>query len=325
MPFFRTRQLMLFFRELATMVQAGLTIIDALADMALHFHDPSLRRAAGYIRDDLASGLALGDAFARWAHLFPEWQVGMIRYSEHSGKIASTLNMIADQLEKDYASQLNLMTGLAYPLFILHAAIVLVPFASFGTCGLGGCLYRGLGLLVALYLFVIIGFSILNRANAAGTRQVMDRAILSLPVVGNLVRQFCAARFCRALQSLSSAGVSIVTGWKLAADAAGNSVIKQSLLLALPVLESGRKISEALAVTRVFSDRAVQTISVGERSGSIVQTLEAMARHAERENEAATAILIRVVPVLLYIAVALFIGIRVVSFYLGYYRTVFSF
>jgi type IV pilus assembly protein PilC len=312
---------MLFFRELATMVQSGLSIIDALADLAKNFPDASLRSAASYIMDDISSGLSLGDAFARFAHIFPEWQVGMIRYSEQSGRIAPTLTLIADQLEKDYASQLNLMTGLAYPLFILHVAIVLLPFTAFGSCGLA----RGLGLLVVLYLFAIIGFYILSRNNAAGTRQIMDSAVLSLPVVGNLVRQFCAARFCRALQSLSSAGVSIVTGWKLSADAAGNSVIKQSLLLALPVLESGRKISEALAVTRVFSDRAVQTISVGEKSGSIVQTLEAMAKHAERENEAATARLARVVPIVLYLAVALFIGIRVVSFYAGYYRSVFSY
>jgi type IV pilus assembly protein PilC len=156
-------------------------------------------------------------------------------------------------------------------------------------------------------------------------RLALDNAVLSFPVAGNLVRQFCAARFCRALQSLSSAGVSIVTGWRLAADAAGNSVIKQSLLLALPLLESGNKISEALAATGVFSARAVQTIAVGEKSGSIVQTLDAMARQAERENEAATAMLARVVPIVLYLAVALFIGIRVISFYAGYYRSVFSF
>ena len=152
----------------------------------------------------------------------------------------------------------------------------------------------------------------------------MDNFILAIPKIGSITRQFALTRFIRALQVLSASGVSIIGGWKMAAESCGNDVIRNALLSGLPLLQEGQSLSRAFIQAGVFPASVIALITTAEKSGSIVQTLNTIAGYEERENETSIAVLTRVIPLLVYFIIAGFIGFRIISFYLGYFNQIFS-
>jgi type IV pilus assembly protein PilC len=157
-----------------------------------------------------------------------------------------------------------------------------------------------------------------------GFKTGLDGFILGMPMIGNIVRQFALARFVRALQVLSASGVSIISGWQMAAESCGNNPVKSSLLSGLPLLQEGQGLSKAFIQARVFPASMIGLISSAEKSGSIAQTLNTIATYSEKENETAIAVLTRIIPLVVYLLIAAFIGLRIVSFYLGYFNQIFS-
>jgi type IV pilus assembly protein PilC len=297
MDIFRSKSLSLFYRELSTLLASGMPVVQAMGELVQHVSYGLLRNTVWHIQADLEQGGTLAGAFAKFPQVFPEWQVGVIEAGEKTGRLAEMLKMIADQTEKNYADTLKLIVGLSYPAFLLVVALILLPFIRIGTCPTNGCasgVYRNLFLLA---LICCGGYFLLRKA---GARSSMQAVALATPVFGKMVRQFAITRFVRALQSLTAAGVPILTGWRVAAGASGNE----------------------LARANVFPAYMIGMISSGEKSGSIVKMLDSAAVFCEKENEAAIGVLLKVVPVIVYIAVASFVGLTIISTYSRYYNSI---
>jgi type IV pilus assembly protein PilC len=324
MSIFRTRMLMFFYRELAQLVSSGITIIEAMDIISRQGSYARINAELSKIRQDLESGSSLGEAVSCFPGIFPSLHANMIKYSETSGRLAQGITGLADYLEKEYAMQQTLIMGLAYPVFILHLAMFLLPVVNALGCNSGGYLRGFLGIFVPVYGLVFLVYLALRMRKNEGVKSGMDRFILGIPVIGKIVRQLALARFVRALQVLSASGVGIIGGWKLACESCGNKFIEESLLSGLFLLQEGQSLSKAFIRAGVFPANMLGLISSAEKSGSIVQTLNTIANYAEKENETAIAVLTRIIPVLVYLLIAGFIGLRIVSFYLGYFSRVFS-
>ncbi len=313
---------MLFYRQLAQLVLSGVAIIEAMDILSKQGGRSQLIRALAGIRDDLKSGRSLGEAFSGYPDVFPLLHANMIRYSETSGRLAQGISSLADYLEKEYAMQQSLIAGLAYPVFILHAGMFLLPLVNAFGCNSGGYLQGFLGIFIPVYGLVFLVYWALIMRKNEGFKAGLDGFILGIPVIGNLVRQFALTRFVRALQVLSASGVSIISGWQMASESCGNNLVKNSLLSGLPLLQEGQALSNAFIRARVFPASMIGLISSAEKSGSIVQTLNTIATYAEKENETAIAVLTRTIPILVYLLIAGFIGLRIISFYLGYFNQI---
>jgi type IV pilus assembly protein PilC len=315
---------MLFYRELAQLVSSGVTIIEAIDIISRQGGYSQLNEVLVKISQDLKTGSSLGEAFLRYPEIFPSLHANMIKYSETSGRLAQGISSLADYLEKEYAMQQALIVGLAYPVLLLHAAMFLLPIVNAFGCNSGGYLRGFLGIFVPVYGLVFLVYLALRMRKSEGFKGGMDSFILGIPLIGNIVRQFALARFVRALQVLSASGVSIISGWKMASESCGNDAVKVSLLSGLPVLQEGRGLSQAFIQARVFPASMLGLISSAEKSGSIVQTLNTIASYSEKENETSIAVMTRIIPVFVYLLIAGFIGLRIVSFYLGYFNQIFA-
>jgi type IV pilus assembly protein PilC len=324
MPFWRTRILMMFYRELAQMVGSGVPIVEAMGILADQPGDPAIQRVAGIIRDSLAQGNTLADGFAESPDLFPLLHVNIMKYGETAGRPAECLASLAGYMEKEYAMQQTIMVGLAYPVLLLHAAMFLLPIVNAVTCGLGGYLRGFLGVFIPVYGIVFLIFAATRMQRNEQFKNGMDAFVVSLPVIGRIVRQFAITRFIRALQIMSASGVPIITAWQMAVEACGNNAVRTALLTGSDFLERGEGLSRAFRGSGVFTPQMISMITTAERSGSIVQTLNTIAVYSERENETAIGMLTRIVPVIVYILVAGFIALRVISFYIGYFNRIFS-
>lgn len=324
MSFLNTRMLMLFYRELSQLVSSGVTIIEAIDIISKQGGYSQLNQVLDGIKEDLASGSSLGEAFLGYPDVFPLLHANMIKYSETSGRLGQGIASLADYLEKEYAMQQSLIVGLAYPVFLLHMAMFLLPLVNAFGCNSGGYLRGFLGIFIPVYGLVFLVYLALRMRKYKGFKTGLDGFILGMPIFGNIVRQFALARFVRALQVLSASGVGIISGWQMAAESCGNDLVRSSLLSGLPLLQEGQSLSKAFIQARVFPASMLGLISSAEKSGSIVQTLNTIATYSEKENETSIAVLTRIIPVLVYLLIAGFIGFRIISFYLGYFNQIFS-
>lgn len=325
MPIFRTRILMLFYRELAQLVSSGVTIIEAMDILSKQGGYSQLNRVIGQIKQELAAGSSLGEAFSRFPDVFPALHASIIRYSETSGRLAQGITSLADYLEKEYAMQQSLIVGLAYPVILLHVAMFLLPIVNAVSCGAGGYIFGFLSIFIPVYGLAYLIYLVLRMRKNEAFKTSCDGFILAIPRIGDIVRQFALAKFIRALQVLSASGVSIISGWKMAGESCGNNAVRDALLTGLPLLQEGQSLSQAFIQARVFPPSMIGLITAAERSGSIVQTLNTIASYSEKENETAIAVLTRIIPVFVYLLIAGFIGLRIISFYLGYFNRIFTF
>ncbi|MFH0790164.1 MAG: type II secretion system F family protein [Candidatus Omnitrophota bacterium] len=276
------------------------------------------------VKQYLLEGNSLSDAFAVFPGIFPAWQVNLIKYSETGGRITEGLTRLADHLERDYALQQNIIVGLAYPVLLLHAAVFLLPLVNI-ACGIGAYIAGVLKLIIPLYGFIFLIYFSGRMLRFPQFRSVVDGFILGIPVFGNIARQLALTQFIRALQCLCASGVAIITGWKMAAEACGNKVIKDAVLNGLEAIEHGQEISKAFIQARVFSAEMISMITAAEKSGSLVHILNTIATYSEKENETAVAVLVSTIPIFVYLVIAGFIGFRIISFYLSYFNKILSF
>jgi type IV pilus assembly protein PilC len=323
-PFSRTRMLMYFYRQLAQLVSSGVAIVEAMGMLAKQQGYPGFNAVVYAIRQELAAGNSLGESFSHHPEVFPVLHSNIIKYSESAGRLAQGIGSLADYLEKEYAMQQSLIVGLAYPVLLLHVAMFLLPLVNNFGCRGAGYLPGFLSIFIPVYGLVFLIYLVMRMRKNEEFKTFLDRSILGLPVIGKIVRQFALTRFIRALQVLSGAGVGITSAWRMAGEACGNNVIRDSLLSAQTLLQEGQSISQAFIRSGVFPPNMVGLIAVAEKSGSIVQALNTIAGYAEKENETAVSVLTRVIPVFVYLLIAGFIGYRIISFYLGYFNQIFT-
>lgn len=325
MSIFRLRWLSIFYRELATMINSGMDVIGAMDVLCNYSGDYKMRSVTRMIREYLLSGETLSSALSKLPQLFPEWQINIVRYSEISGRLGEGLERISHYLEKDYDIQKSLIVGLAYPFALLHMAVFLLPLSTLIAGKPINYIYQVLKVVIPLYLFFFAIYIFKKLLYLSWLKKVYDAFILNLPIFGGLLKRLALTRFIRALTCLYESGVNITQGWKIAARLCDNEIIKRTLLRGVPLIEQGRGISDAFAQTEVFSGKTVGMIAAGEKSGSIDKMLEKMATYCEKESDLVMGILVRTVPLVIYVIVAFYIAYRVITFYRGYISRVLSF
>lgn len=187
MPILRTRILYLFYRQLATLVGSGVSVIEAIDILSTHMGSRRFKSIVLAIKQYLLEGNSLSDAFAVFPGVFPAWQISLIKYSETDGRITEGLTRLADHLEKNYHMQQNIIAGLVYPVVLLHAAIFLFPLVNI-TCGISAYTSGVLRLIIPLFGFISLIYLSGRMFRFPRFRDIIDGIVLCIPVFGNIAR-----------------------------------------------------------------------------------------------------------------------------------------
>ena len=343
----RPRDVALLNRELATLLQAGLTLDQALANM-IELDPASARgRLLARLQTSLRGGASFADALSREGEeVFPAFHVGMVRAGEAGGALAPVLGRLADYLTRREALRQQVRSAMVYPtvLFamslasvIILLAVVLPEFAPIiaeagGALPLPTRILLALGdgierhgvALVLLLLALLLGLRWLGRSEAFCLRRA--RLVLALPVLGGLVRGLETARFTRILAVLLRSGVPALPALQTATGTVANRAMRQSLEGSADSLRQGRGLAEPLAACGALPRLAGQLIAVGERSSRLEQMLEEVARIHEAETEASLArLLALLVPSLTIFCGLLIAGViaAILSAVMGVYEAVY--
>jgi type II secretory pathway component PulF len=296
-------ELILFTRQLETMLEAGLPLLSSLETLHEQATDPTLREAIDGVRSDVAQGSTLTEAMARRPHCFPSLYAGLIRAGEEGGLLTPMLDRVGTILEYQEETRQRIRSATFYPMLVvaelLAAFVVLVKFVLPRFADLFRSLGADLPLPTRVLIAVSDGFerswiallalALLASAGAvvaartARGREIRDSWILATPLFGAIVRKVALARFARVLGALVESGIPIVQALGIARGVLGNRVLEAEIDRMSDGLVEGRGLAEPLRGSRVMPPLVTKMLSVGEETGSIGPMLTRVARYYDRD------------------------------------------
>ncbi len=335
----KSKDLTVFSRQFATMINSGLSMLRALSVLEEQTENKKLAEVISAVRADVEAGISLSDALEKHPKVFSRLYVSMVRAGEIGGILDEVLNRLAAQLEKDDSIKRAVKSAMVYPIMIgAFAIIVLIGMVLFLIPIFAG-MYKSMGnaklpmltrIMVgasnvmkswrgAIVLAVIIGVVIVVRRVKATPQGTMawDRFKLNIPMgIGEIMRKMAVARFSRTLGTLISSGVPILQALEITGKAAGNALIEKVMMDVQTNVKEGQTISEPLQGVSVFPEMVVQMIAVGEETGSLDQMLQKVADFYEDEVNAAVKSLTSILEPIMMLGVGALVGTVVISMYL---------
>ena len=325
-----------FTRQFATMIGAGLPMVQCLEILSQQMESAELRRIIGEVKESVQAGTTLAEALSRHKKVFDDLYVNMVDAGEIGGALDTILVRLAVYREKADALARKVKGAMIYPAVVMTVALAvtfimltyIVPIFAKMFEGLGAELpgptqfvlslsaflraniLTGLGLLIAL----IIAYKYYSKTSSG--RLNVDRVKLKLPLLGDLIRKSAIARFSRTLATLISSGVSILDALDITARASGNRVIHDAIKRSVLSIAEGETITQPLKASKVFPPMVVQMISVGEKTGGLDEMLSKIADFYDDEVDAAVAALTSVIEPVIIVFMGIVIGGILIAMYL---------
>jgi len=335
--------LVLFTRQLATMIEAGISLVQAMT--ALYDQcDPKRQRGLRQIISDVTTRVQGGESFhesiAKHPRVFDRLFVSMIKAGEHGGLLAEILDRLAGFLEASARLKKKIKSAMTYPVIVVCIAILITTFLLVKVVPIFGDIFRDFGanlpaptqFLIDVsnfirnewyFLIVIIGgtiFGVRTFLRSARGKAIWDRWKLKLPVFGPLIHKICMSRFSRTFAQLIRSGVPILEVLDIVGGASGNSVVEASIKGVSADVEKGDNLSVALSKKPIFPPMMLRMVSAGEATGKIDTMLEKMADFWDEEIEAMLDALTSLIEPFLIVFLGVIVGGIVIAMFLPIFK-----
>jgi len=327
-------------RQLATMIEAGIPVVQALGVLRDQVESHTLRSTVESVLRDVQAGVSFSDALAKHPKVFSELFVNMTRAGEASGMLYEVLNRLATYLEKMAALTRKIKSSLIYPAIVVSMSLLItavlllkvVPTFKNIFDILGGELPLPTQILIAVSDFlkrsffvfagmVILGLFILKKyINTPKGRHNFDNQKLKLPVLGSLFRKVAVAKFSRTFSTLVKSGVSVLNALDIVAKTAGNKVIEEAILNSRNSVKQGEPIAVPLSKSKIFPPMVTRMISIGEQTGKLEQMLAKVADFYDEQVDAAVSGLTSMIEPLVISFLGVVIGGIVISLFLPIFK-----
>jgi len=338
----KLKDVAVFSRQFATMINSGLTLLRSLAILAEQTENKELARIANEVRLDVERGSSLSGAMAKHPKAFNRLYVSMVKSGEAGGVLDSVLVRLADTIEKQVELRRKVKSAMTYPavvsvlvLFIASAMILfVVPMFKNIYKDLGGTLPTPTRILLAIsgaatkYWYLVIGsevgavFGFRKWIASEKGRKRWDAMKLRAPVFGPLVRKTALARFARTLAALTRSGVPILESLDIVADTSGNHVVATAVRDTQEAVKGGDSLARPLENHEVFPPMVVQMMSVGEETGALDEMLDKIADFYDQEVEATVDALTSLIEPILIVIMGVVVGGMIVSLYLPMFNII---
>lgn len=339
-PKVTTKDLVIFTRQFATMIDSGLPLVQCLDIQSKQAPNVTLREQLTEVKAAVEAGTTFADALKKFPDTFDPLFRNLIAAGEIGGILDTILNRLAAFMEKNEKLKRKVKGAMTYPIVVtfvggIVTAVLLIKvvptfegmFAEFGSAlpaptqfvvdlsyFVQDSWYLMVGAMVAIY------FAVSKTYSTTRGKLAIDALLLRAPIFGDLIRKVAVARFCRTLGTMVSSGVPILDGLEICAKTAGNLVIENAVLSARQSISEGRTIAEPIAEAKVFPEMVCQMISVGENTGALDIMLSKIADFYDDEVDQSVENLTSMMEPL----IMLFLGVVVGGFVIAMYLPIFS-
>ncbi len=312
------RDLALMYRQFAAMLGAGVPIYQALTTLSSQTSNATLRRALAQIAARVQTGEKLTQTMAEFPWIFTDFHRAMVYAGEQSGRMDVMMNRLSLALEQEYNLRAIIKKETRSPAAALVASFLLPDLVDLVVARNPKLYFHDAVLPLLEVLLIALAVFVATRL-LSNFKLFYDSLIAHLPPFAGAVRMVCLARFARVLSSLYAAGLPIPEVLKGAAASTGNAYMERRMISAIPAIEGGRGLTEALQATRVFPPLVLSMLATGEQTGSLDMTMDKVAEYYEAESLTR----LHQMAVALGAFATMLIGIRVamvlVKFYTGYF------
>ena len=329
----KLRELVLFSRQFATMIDAGLSVVKCLDILQQQCKDPKLKDVIGQTKHDVASGASLTDAIGKHPRVFSGLYVNMIRSAEAGGILDKVLDRLATFLEKEQEMHNKIKSAMMYPAVVFLFAMLMLlallffvlpkfktifesmslklPLATRALLGFSGFATR----FWYVFLVIAVGGAVAYKLYARTERghYHVDLLKLKIPVMGDLFMKTAISRFARTFGTLISSGVPVLRALEIVSETAGNVVIAQTITQTRAGVKEGEKISTPLMGSKVFPVMVVQMIAVGEETGRLDQMLVKVSDFYDQEVDATLKGLTSLIEPVMIVGLGVIVGFIAVS------------
>ena len=330
------KEIVIFIRQFATMIDAGLPLVQCLEILSSQGDNARLNEILKQVKNDVEQGATFSDALAKHPKVFDDLFCSLIHAGEMGGILDTILNRLAVYIEKNVKLKRQVKGALTYPLSTLAIAIAVcavllgyvVPtfeamFKDFGG-ELPGMTALVIGIsngFVAWAPFMVVFGGLFLWAcgytyRHPKTQPYWHKAMLSIPILGPVMRKIAVARFTRTLGTLLASGVPILDALDVVAKSSGNVIVERGIRFTSEKIREGRTMAEPLTETGVFPPMVVQMIAVGEQTGALDQMLNKIADFYEEEVDVAVAAMTSLIEPLMMVLVGGMVGFLLIAMYL---------
>ncbi|MFQ6078194.1 MAG: type II secretion system F family protein [Thermodesulfobacteriota bacterium] len=336
----KKKDVAIFTRQLATMIDAGLPLVQSLDILAMQQESKAFQEAIKSIKDNVEGGSTFAAALGRHPKIFDELYVNLVVAGEEGGILDNVLNRLAVYIEKAEALKKKVRSALVYPSTIVCVAVLVVAILMIFVIPVFDKMFSPMGQTLPLPTLIVIGISkiikkfflllivalvvfifMLKRYYATEKgKMAIDSFVLKTPVFGILFRKVAVARFSRTLSTLITSGVPILDGLTITSKTAGSKPIEYAIMKARTSISEGETIAEPLARSEIFPPMVTQMIAVGESTGSLDSMLSKIADFYEEEVDVAVATLTSLLEPLLMVFLGVTVGGIVIAMYMPIFK-----
>lgn len=332
----KMRDTVIFTRQFATMIGAGLPLVQALDILAKQTENKALVSIVRQVLFDVESGHTVADALSKHPRAFSTLYVNMVAAGEAGGILDTILNRLAQFLEKTEALVRKVKSAMIYPSVILAVAVIAVIIMLIFVIPTFEEMFASVNLTLPLPTRIVIGASQLLQnywwmmagaviATVLGVKRFyatpggklkIDRLLLRIPVLGDVLRKSAVSRFTRTLGTLISSGVSILEGLEITAKTAGNRVVQDAIMASRSSIAGGETIAGPLSKSGVFPPMVTSMIAVGESTGNLDEMLQKIADFYDDEVDVAVSGLLSLLEPIMIIFLGVAVGGMIMAMYL---------
>lgn len=331
----------IFTRQLATMMKAGVPLVQSFEIVADGLENPTMKEVVLSLKSEVEGGNSLASALLKYPQYFDDLFCSLVSSGEQSGALEGMLDRVAEYKEKSELLKMKIKKAMKYPITVIIVAVIVsvilllkvVPvfqdlFAGFGAelpaftqfvINLSKWMQEWWFVLFASIAAIFIGFSEAKKRSEA-FRNSLDRLLLKLPIVGDLTYKSTVARYCRTLATTFAAGVPLIDALVSCAGAAGNVVYRDAIMRIRDDVATGQQLGFAMRQTGIFPSMALQMVSIGEESGALDAMLDKVANHFEAEVDNAVDGLTSMMEPLIMAVLGVLVGGLIVAMYLPIFQ-----
>lgn len=339
-----TRDLVVFTRQLSTMIDAGLPLVRALDILGTQSPNQKFKTIIIKVKEDVEAGSTFADALGKHEKVFSNLYVQLIRAAEMGGVLDIILHRLATYLEKMDSIKRKIKGAMVYPSIVIGVAILVLAIVIIFVVPVFAEMFKDMGTTLPALTQAVVDISAFMRGNilyilialvimfvaittayrkSYRMRRLFDAFLLKLWLIGPLVLKTVIARFCRTLATLTAGGIAILDGLEITARASGNVITEEAILEARKAVSEGQQLAEPLATRpRIFPPMVVQMIAVGEQTGALEDMLNKIADFYEEEVDIAVATLLSALEPIMITFLGATVGVIVVSMYLPMFKLI---
>jgi type IV pilus assembly protein PilC len=339
-PKVKEKDVVIFARQFATMINAGLPIVQCLEMLGAQEKNKTFAKTIQKIKEDIEGGSTLSESLKKFPKIFDDLFVNLIAAGEAGGILDTILQRLSSYMEKAMKLKSRVKGAMTYPVSVLVISFAVVTLLLLKVIPVFQKMFEGMGkalpaptqlvvdasqfmqdyflYMMGAFIILIIGFVRFYRTENG--RMIVDRTVLKAPVFGPLLKKVAVAKFSRTLSTMMSSGVPIIEGLDIVSKTAGNKVIEEALQKTKRSISEGKTISEPLMETGIFPPMVVQMIGVGENTGALDSMLSKIADFYDDEVDAAVSAMTALLEPFMMVFLGVVVGGMIIAMYLPIFQ-----